>query len=273
LEPVGSGTERLEEAIHRLFPQARLARLDSEAVRRRTQTRALSQLLGAREIDILIGTEMLFRLALTHRASFVGVPDADAGLHVSDFRSAERTYHALIDAVSLAEPASRGGSVLLQTRFPDHHALTSIASADPAIFLQHERSFRELLQYPPFTHLIRLDVSGRNETVVARAASRWADLLRVMLVAENREVQGTTSKQGRQRGTLESESCGAASILGPSPAAKYFVRGRYSWQILIKSVDLSTGRAVVSKTLERLEREPRPGQLRFAVDVDPVTMA
>jgi len=143
--------------------------MDSEAIRSLAGARAIARLLAAKEIDILIGTEMLFRLPNPPRAAFIGVPDADAGLHVSDFRSAERTYHGLVDAVELARP---GGRVMLQTRFADHHAIAAIVAGDPMLFLTHERLFRELLQYPPFTHLIRLDVSGRVESAVARAAQR-----------------------------------------------------------------------------------------------------
>ena len=191
----------------------------------------------------------LFRLPIPVQAALVGVPDADAGLHVSDFRSAERTYHGLLDAVELARPAGDGGGVLVQTRFPGHHVMGSVATGDPSVFLQQERSFRELLQYPPFTHLIRLDVSGTIESVVGRAAQRWADLLRAAPAAEQ------------------------VAILGPSPAPKLLARGRYCWQILVKSASLEAGRDVVTHSLGRLEREQRRGNLRFDVDVDPISMA
>lgn len=270
LEPVGSGTERVEETVKRLFPAARVGRMDSEAIRSPAGARAIARLLAAKEIDILIGTEMLFRLPNPPRAAFIGVPDADAGLHVSDFRSAERTYHGLVDAVELARP---GGRVMLQTRFVDHHAIAAIVAGDPMLFLTHERLFRELLQYPPFTHLIRLDVSGRVESAVARAAQRWAEFLQTELAGGGTQATRLPgSSETAQAGSPESPGGGDVTILGPSPAPKLLVRGRYCWQILVKSTDLSVGRAAVTRTLDRLEQEQRTGQLRFDVDVDPVAM-
>lgn len=259
LEPVGAGTERIEESVRRMFPQARVGRADGETIRRPTDAQAFTRLLAAGEIDIVVGTQMLFRLSLPRQALFVAVPDADAGLQVPDFRSAERTYHGLLDAVELAKPAHAGGSVLVQTRLPDHPAMVALACGDESVFTEQELSFREMLQYPPSTYLVRLDVSGTVEAAVVQAADRWATLLRAEAVRhDGRAADGVTRGIG---------------ILGPSPAPHALARGRYCRRILVKSVSVETGREVVIRTGEMLEREPRPGGLRFDIDVDPVAMA
>ena len=250
LEPVGSGTERVEEAVRRQFPQARVGRVDSETIRRPADVRALHRLLAAGELDILIGTQMIFRLGLQGRAAFVALPDGDAGLHVPDFRSAERMYHALLDAADLARPASAGGRLLIQTRLADHHAIMAVASGDEAVFLMQEQAFRQMLQYPPSTCLVRLDVSGTLEPVVSQAAARWAALLKAQAA-------------GRAQ---------AIVVLGPSPAPHVLTRGRYCWQILVKSSSLEDGKEVAVRTRENLERESRRGSLRYDIDVDPVAM-
>ncbi|HQX21883.1 MAG TPA: primosomal protein N' [Nitrospira sp.] len=274
LEPVGSGTERIEEAVRRKFPLARVGRVDGETIRRPADARAFSRLLAAGELDIVIGTQMLFRFGLQARAAFVGVPDADAGLHVPDFRSAERMYHGLMDAVELALPAHAGGAVMIQTRLTDHHAIMAVAAGDDSVFLQQEQAFRQMLQYPPLTSLVRLDVSGTLEPVVAQAAGRWATLLRAEVVsAGNRGTNAGDGSPLLQRSTGFGGETSSIVILGPSPAPHAMARGRYCWQILVKSLSLEAGKEIVVRTREVLDRESRRGGLRFDIDVDPVAMA
>lgn len=274
LEPVGSGTERIEEAVRRKFPQARVGRVDSETIRRPVDARAFRRLLAAGELDIVIGTQMLFRFGLQGRAAFVGVPDADAGLHVPDFRSGERMYHGLMDAVELARPAQAGGVVMIQTRLTDHHAIVAVATGDDSVFLEQEQAFRQMLQYPPLTSLVRLDVSGTLESVVAQAAGRWAALLRTEVARAGRRETHVGNGVSSPRCSVGSdEEANAIIILGPSPAPHALARGRYCWQILIKSLSLATGREIVVRTREALERDSRRGGLRFDIDVDPIAMA
>lgn len=273
LEPVGSGTERLEEAVRRRFPLARVGRVDGETIRRPVDARAFSRLLAAGELDIVIGTQMLFRFGLQARAAFVGVPDADAGLHVPDFRSAERMYHGLVDAVELALPAHAGGVVMIQTRLTDHHAIMAVAAGDDSVFLQQEQAFRRMLQYPPLTSLVRLNVSGTLEPVVAQAAGRWAELLRAEVASTgNRGPNAGDGSPLSQRSAGFGGETSGLVILGPSPASHAMVRGRYCWQILVKSLSLEAGRHIVERTREVLDRESRRGGLRFDIDVDPVSM-
>ncbi len=273
LELVGSGTERIEEAVRRMFPQARVGRVDGETIRCPADARAFRRLLAAGDLDIVIGTQMLFRLGLHSLAAFVAVPDADAGLHIPDFRSAERMYHSLLDVAELTRPAHAGGAIMIQTRFPDHHAMLALAKGVDSLFLDPELMFRQLLQYPPYTHLVRLDVSGTSEPVVVQAADRWAMLLRAQVAGS--EAQG--SKDSRRTGAAQGLTGvggdgGKSVVLGPSPAPHAMVRGRHCSQILIKAVALMPATEIVARTLAVVERGPRRGALRFDIDVDPVTM-
>lgn len=274
LEPVGSGTERVEEAVRRVFPQARVARVDGETIRRPSDARAFHRLLAAGELDIVIGTQMLFRLGLQTRAAFVALPDADAGLHIPDFRSAERMYHALLDAADLARPGCAGGRLLIQTRFADHHAITALVSGEEDLFVQQEHVFRKMLHYPPWTHLLRLDVSGTVESVVVQAAGRWVTMLRAQVAATGRGVAKVSQHDTTATGSAEPEPVSKQIlILGPSPAPHVMTRGRYCWQILVKSASLEAGKEIAARTREGLERESRRGGLRYDIDVDPVSMA
>jgi primosomal protein N' (replication factor Y) len=273
LEPVGAGTERIEETVRRMFPRARVARVDSETIRRPADAKAFSRLLASGELDIVIGTQMLFRLGIQQQAGFVAVPDADAGLHVPDFRSAERMYQGLMDAIELARPAHTGGLVMLQTRFTDHHAIVALGSGKDAVFFEQEQIFRQMLQYPPMTHLVRLDVSGTVESAVAQAADRWAALLRAEVARANSRVSTADaySPVGLNFTCADAEM-NQTLILGPSPAPHAMARGRYCWQILVKSLSPEVGRGIVVRSRESLEGTSRRGGLRFDIDVDPVAM-
>jgi primosomal protein N' (replication factor Y) len=247
VEPVGSGTERLEEELRRLFPDARIGRLDRDTARTPEQATRLRSGIAGGQLDLLIGTQLLFQDMPVQPVGFVGIPQADTGLHRPDFRSAERTYHALRDAVALART---DGQVVLQTALPDHHVIAAIAHGDPARFYEQELAFRRALGYPPFAHLISLCVSGKTEAAVRAAAERWA---------------AAVKEQGRK-------SPAQITVLGPIPASVERVRGRHRWQILVKSPDGDSARQSVKATLEKMEEGKEHRRLKFDVDVDPIEL-
>jgi primosomal protein N' (replication factor Y) len=160
---------------------------------------------------------------------------------------------------------------MVQTRFTNHHAMTAFAKGDHSLFLGPELMFRRTLRYPPYTQLVRLDVSGTLEPMVSQAAHRWAGLLRTEIARvtgqrsdDNRwPVLGAASVPGKEDMT---------TILGPSPAPHARLRGRHHWQILLKGISQETTTTIALRTIEVLERGPRPGALRFDIDVDPIAM-
>nr|MBI3614403.1 primosomal protein N' [Nitrospirota bacterium] len=257
LEPVGSGTERLEEMLRRLLPQASIARLDRDQVRTQAQADRLRAEVLAGKWDILIGTQMLLQGFPLPSVGFVGIANADAGLHAADFRAAERTYHALLDAVSLAKPADEGGTVLIQTSLPSHHAITAAAQHNPALFYEQELISRQTLGYPPFAHLISLQVSGTQAGAVKQAATRWAKLLHHATPATPKPASGDPEP---------------VTILGPVPAQHAQLRGRHRYQLLVKAVSAEQARQTVKATLDEMERMKGKSGLRFDVDVDPLEM-
>lgn len=247
LEPVGFGTERIEAELRREFPRARILRLDRESARTPALAEALRRRAAAREVEILVGTQMVFQGPPLPPLGFVGLPLADAGLHLPDFRAAERLYHLLLDAVGLARPAEEGGRVLLQTLLPQHQAIAAVVHHDPARFIEPELAFRRTLGYPPYAALIALHVAGRDQQKVQAAAERWAKL-------------------------LAASGSPALHLLGPIPAAVAVARGMHRRQLLVKSEDREAARAAVEASLGRLRRETGRG-LRLEVDVDPIEMA
>ncbi len=263
LEPVGFGTERVEEEIRRLFPNARIGRLDRDTAPTAARAAAIRRLASAGEFDILIGTQMLFRGSPLPPVGFVGLPHADAGLHLPDFRSAERTYHALLDAVALARSGEAGGTIVLQTYLPAHHAIASVVSYNESGFYDQELAFRKSVGYPPFTRLVSLRVSGTNPGLVREAAERWSGLLKAAL---------PRGSSGEEKPAPHETLASDVTILGPIPAAVARVRARHRWQLLVKSAKAEAARLVVKRTLDVLEKRPGSGGLKFDVDIDPVEM-
>lgn len=255
LEPAGFGTEQLEEEVRRRFPAAKILRLDGDTARTASRAQSLRQGIAEGAADIVIGTQMLFQGPPLPQVGFVGIPHADAGLHRPDYGAAERTYHALLDAVSLARPARLGGTVVLQTYLPNHHAMAAVVNQEPSLFYEHELASRQAHGYPPFTHLISLRVSGKDKKQVEDAARTWAARLLAATAHNRGDGEGVT-------------------ILGPVPAGIAQARGRHRWQLMVKSPDGERARRVVRDTLEALGQDKgkaRPAAgLKFDVDVDPI---
>ena len=258
LEPSGFGTERLEEVVRQHFPSARIGRFDSDTVKTPAQGTIFRERFQRGDIEIVIGTQMLFQGLPFAQAQFVGIPNADAGFHLPNFRSAERTYHTLQDAIELACSGDRGGQALLQTYLPTHNVIQAVARQNPTIFYDHELALRQALGYPPFTHLIHLRLLGKSLEQVQAGAQRWADMLRAGMVKHSQSHAGLNGN--------------AQGILGPIPAFFSRLRGRHRYQILIKSAQFDKTRAIVRETLETLEAKGRKTGLKFEVEVDPLEL-
>ena len=265
LSVIGEGTERVEEEVRRLFPSAKILRIDGDTMKRPSQAASIWQKVHRREWDVIVGTQLLFRREAIPQVGVVGVVQADAGLSVPDFRAAERTYHALLDAVDLARPASMGGTVIIQTYHPTHHAIRAIAEHDESRFLSTELFHRVALGYPPAVHLIALHVSGVRESIVQVAATTWVGRLtdRVSSVDRKKDYINDGSTSG---------ATGRFTVLGPAPAPLPRLRGRYRWQILIKATDRAAALQAVRWSVEEMERTSRRRSVKFDVDVDPIEM-
>ena len=246
VSPIGDGTERIEAETRRLFPQAKIARIDGDTLRRSAAARQLWESARSGTWDILIGTQALFRRDPLPPHGLVGILQADSELYISDFRSAERTYQLLMDAADLASPASAGGRVIIQTRFPTHHAVQALLSGNPDRFYQEEIEARRLLNYPPMCHLAELSVTGTTRELVEEAAKRWAmDLGQV----------------GSDQESL--------IVLGPVQAISTRLR-HHQQRMLVKATERRTLSRRVHESVRRLERQYQKGRIKFAIDIDPV---
>ena len=251
LTPLGQGTERLEAEIQDLFPQARVARLDSDMVTSPAKRQGIFDRMQDGKIDILVGTQMVTKGHDFPSVTLVGVVNADTLLHLPDFRSAERTFQLITQVAGRAGRKSLPGQVLIQTYQPSHYSLLAARDHDTDSFARQEIEHRRQLSYPPFVRLANIRLSSNSEKGVADAARQAATIL-----AKTREREGLA---------------GQIAVLGPAPSPLHRLRGRYRWQLLIKA---PTPR-VLSKFLALIRlplQETMPRRVRLSIDVDPINM-
>ena len=246
---LGTGTEKIQEAMAALFPQARIARMDRDTMTRRGAVVNLLRDLKHRRIDILVGTQMVAKGHDFPGITLVGVVCADLTLNFPDFRAGERTFQLLAQVAGRAGRGERPGKVILQTYNPDHFSILAATQQDFIAFYNQEIGFRRTLAYPPFTRLIALRISGKQPQRAAGHAQALGDRCRDLLGADE------------YRGTVQ--------VMGPIEAPLARIAGRHRWQILVKSA--STGRLhrFVQELLFGARAPAAGGQVRVAIDVDP----
>ncbi len=241
----GKGTERLEDDVKELFPEARVARMDSDTTTGRGGHARILKRLEEGAIDILIGTQMIAKGHDYPGVTLVGVVCADSTLNLPDFRGAERTFQLVTQVMGRAGRGDAPGKVLIQGMAPDHYALVRAASHDYEGFYDDELRFRRETAYPPFSRLALLNLSCTTEKPLEEASLEAARILR----------------------DLRRETGARMEILGPAPAPLAKVRGRYRRQILLKSAS----RADMKKVLTGFQALWNPSRIiRTNVDIDPV---
>jgi primosomal protein N' (replication factor Y) (superfamily II helicase) len=246
LKLFGKGTERIEKDIARLFPNARIARMDSDTMKGQEAYDLLLGRFGRGEIDILVGTQMIAKGLHFPGVTVVGVVSADTSLAIPDFRSAERTFQLISQVAGRTGRGESAGRVVVQTENPEHPSITAAAEHDFIRFAHLEMKMREELSYPPFTRIVRLIVQGKDRDRVAEAANRVA--------AAARATEGT----------------GGVEVLGPAPAPIERLGGKYRYHAVAK-VHRPRGVAVVARAAEEA-MGTRKGGVDLTVDVDAVSL-
>ncbi len=256
LEPGSFGTERLEQELRREFPEAKVGRMDRNYVRTESAARNLRDQFKKGILQILVGTEMLFHGIPLAPVRFVGIPFADTGLHLPDFRSAERLYHHLQSAINLVSIGTEPGHIVLQTRLPVHHVIQAITQQQPFLFYEQELAFRQAVGYPPFVHFIQTTVSGKDQSLVQKASRQWVQIL--------------ASQMAELSSHPSSHIITETSILGPIPSQTFKHRRVFRETILCKASDMSYSKPAIRHTYEIMARNKLFKEVLFGINVDPV---
>jgi primosomal protein N' (replication factor Y) len=248
----GVGIQKIEREVARLFPSARIARLDLDAVRRRGSAATILKSFREKKVDFLLGTQMVAKGFDFPGVTLVGVIVADLQLYLPDFRAAERTFQLLTQVAGRAGRGVQPGEVIMQSYDPDHPALRAASAQDFGVFYAREAKERKELAYPPFGHLVEIEISGSEEARVQRACA----LAKRALAESARSIFGRTSPSS------------PVDILGPAPKPLARLKGRERWHLLARSRTRPALRAWLLDALPRLHALKIHG-VRLAIDVDP----
>ena len=249
----GTGTQKVEETLAKLFPDARVHRMDADTMKRKDDYRKILGDFRVGKIDILVGTQMIAKGLHFPNVTLVGIIFADLALHQPDFRAGERTFQLLTQVAGRAGRGDIEGEVVVQAFTPFHPAIQFARRHDFLGFYDQETEFREQLKYPPFGRVALLTLKGRNEEKVKFSADH---LKRVVESA----VQGSQSTNGFRD----------LVIAGPAPAPLLRAETFYRYQIMLRTQRMSSLSRELSKILQSLVL---PEDVTLAVDIDPVDLS
>ena len=239
---LGTGSEKLEELLHGMFPQARIARLDRDTVRGKEDFERALSALNQGELDLLVGTQMIAKGHDVHGVTLVGVVGADIALGLPDFRAAERTFQLLTQVAGRAGRGQTPGKVVLQTYFPDHYAVQYAAQHDFTGFYDKELRFRSWMHYPPYSALTNVLI--RSDKL--DEALQWSGIL------------GKWFEKTRHEGIR---------VLGPAAAPILRLKRDYRYHFVLKSASREKLNGLLRAMLAYATSQKIP-RTQVIVDVD-----
>ncbi|MBW7957393.1 MAG: primosomal protein N' [Deltaproteobacteria bacterium] len=245
LTPIGAGTERVEEEVLRILPEARVGRMDRDTASLKGAARRIIGEVEDKKLDVLIGTQMASKGHHFPGVTLVGVVSGDTSLNIPDFRSTERTFQLITQAAGRAGRGNDPGHVVIQTLNPGHYCFRSIMAHDYDSFFREEIENRRELLYPPFTRLCVLRFDGLNEGEVIKAASSVKAAAEKIINSNKFEI----------------------FALGPAPALVHMIKNRHRWQVLLKSKEINPLHSLVRAL--KAHFEAGKSRVALSIDMDP----
>ena len=244
----GFGTQKLEEEVQNLFPNARVTRLDRDTTRGRDSFAKMHRNMNAGNIDILIGTQMITKGHDFPNVTLVGVVHADLSLNIPDFRSCERSFQLLTQVAGRAGRGQAPGRVIIQTNNPEHYMFEFVREHDVNAFHEKELKLRQQLNYPPFTRLIAIEIASENESL----------------------GQSTAAKLGQ---ALIRHARPDIEIMGPSKAALYQIQNKFRWHLILRGQSMNALQGILANCQELNElKSASRGKIKLSIDVDPFNL-
>jgi primosomal protein N' (replication factor Y) (superfamily II helicase) len=242
----GLGTQRVEETLARLFPHARIRRMDSDALKRKEDYRTILGDFRAGKLDILLGTQMIAKGLHFPNVTLVGIIHADMALHMPDFRAGERTFQLLTQVSGRAGRGDIEGEVIVQAFTPFHAAIQYARRHDFVGYYEQEIEWRKQLNYPPLSRIAMLTIRGRNEEKVRLSAQYL-------------------------RQELERALAGVRDLVmaGPAPAPLLRAETYYRYQLMLRTGRIKRVSAVLAELSQTLRF---PEGVTLTIDIDPVDM-
>ena len=244
LRPLGQGTERVEDTLRQRFPGIPLARIDRDSTRRKGELERLLAAARRGEYPLLLGTQMLAKGHHLPGITLVGIMDLDHGLYGSDFRAAERMAQLLVQVAGRAGRAERSGTVLVQTRHPNHPLLLRLLREGYGAFAEAALSERAEAGLPPFSH-------------------------QALLRADSPREQAAMAFLHEARAAAQPLAANGVELWGPAPSGMERRAGRIRAQLLLQAPTRGALQALLRALLPRLRALKTPRHLRWSIDVDP----
>jgi len=242
LSKQGFGTEKIEEEVQRLFPGVKTLRLDSDSTKVRNRVAQVLESFRKHEADILIGTQMIAKGHDFPNVTLVGIVLADIGLTLPSYRSAERTFQLITQAVGRAGRGDKKGIAVIQTYMPTHYAVTLGAAQNYETFFAKEMAMRKIQQSPPYTYLIGITLSSKDEDTVVSTAYALSE-------------------------SLIKEIGSVATILGPTTPFIPILNGIHRRVLLLKYKKIEPVAPAIQRVVATLGTK---SQVHLAIDVDPI---
>ena len=245
----GFGTQKIEEELASLLPDARIVRMDTDSTAGRNSHEKLLDSFAKGEYDIMIGTQMVAKGLNFPNVTLVGVVSVDQQLYNDDFRSLERTFSLLTQVVGRSGRGELKGTAVIQTLTPENEIIRLAAKQDYDEFFKTEIRLRRALVYPPYCDLCVIGFVGENETIVKTAARESLDLIKKLVSGEFNGEKIIT--------------------LGPMPSRVAKVNGKFRYRLIIKCRNSKRFRQMISKTLIKRGRESRFSKVTVFADMNP----
>ena len=242
----GTGTQKLEDEVHKLFPEASTIRMDIDTVSKKNSHEEILNKFKNENIDILIGTQMVVKGHHFPNVTLVGVVSADSSLNLEDYRAVERTFQTLVQVAGRAGREEKG-NVIIQTYNPDHYAIIDSQKQDYDLFYNQEVSLRKMLKYPPFCDIIMIGFTGKDLNEIQKLSNLVYKKLKSVI---NDEIL----------------------IYKPVPAPIDKIKNKYRWRIIVKCKVTSNVLNMVNYAIDD-EKIKKSKETRVVVDINPNTMS
>ncbi|MFC0524085.1 primosomal protein N' [Pontibacillus salicampi] len=243
----GTGTQKIEESLQQLLPEARIIRMDVDTTRRKGSHERLLTKFGNQEADILLGTQMIAKGLDFANVTLVGVLAADAMLHLPDFRSAEKTFQLLTQVSGRAGRHTLPGEVVIQSYTPEHYSIDLASQYDYEAFFLKEMKVRKMFQYPPYYFLTLITVSHGNHLYTMDVTQKMTQFLKEQLSEQS-------------------------VVLGPSPSPLARIKDRYRYQTMIKYKNEPGLHKAMNRLFQLYEDQINQNDLQISVDFQPYQM-
>jgi len=243
----GAGTQKVEDELNKMFPAARVLRMDMDTTRQKGGHEKILGDFKNERAQILVGTQMIAKGLDFPKVTLVGVVAADLSLHTGDYRSAENTFQLLTQVSGRSGRADYSGRVIIQTYNPEHYAIMHAKTGDYEGFYEFEIALRRQMNYPPFTHIFDILLTGESEKKIILVLQKFYDIL--SMYNKNDDFE----------------------LIGPSPAVISKIRKRYRWRLSVKAVDEEALKDLVLHGINELKKAENISDINISLTMDPAT--